>query len=89
MADSIPASRVLCLCTYRPGYAHPFGDRTYHTRIALPTLSDIDTVQVARAMLATDHLPETLKPDRPEGRGQPVLCRGGGQVPARDWRYSA
>ena len=58
MADSIPASRVLCLCTYRPGYVHPFGDRTYHTRIALPTLSDIDTVQVARAMLATDHLPE-------------------------------
>jgi predicted ATPase len=60
-ADSIPTSRVLCLCTYRPGYVHPFGDRTYHTRIALPALSDVDTIQVARAMLTTDHLPEALQ----------------------------
>jgi class 3 adenylate cyclase len=59
-ADSIPISRVLCLFTYRPGYAHPFGDRTYHTRMALPTLSTADTVQMARAMLDTAHLPEEL-----------------------------
>jgi class 3 adenylate cyclase/tetratricopeptide (TPR) repeat protein len=61
LADSIPASRVLCLLTYRPGYAHPFGDRTYHTRIALPTLSNEDTVQMAQAVLDTEHLPEELE----------------------------
>jgi class 3 adenylate cyclase/tetratricopeptide (TPR) repeat protein len=60
-ADSIPTGRVLCLFTYRPGYVHPFGDRTYHTRLALPSLSTADTVQMARAMLATEHLPEALQ----------------------------
>ncbi len=60
-ADSIPTSRVLCLFTYRPGYVHPFGERTYHTRLVLPTLSSADTVQMAQAMLATEHLPEALQ----------------------------
>ena len=59
--DSIPTSRVLCLLTYRPGYVHPFGDRTYYTRLALPTLSTADTVQMARAMLATEQIPEALQ----------------------------
>jgi class 3 adenylate cyclase/tetratricopeptide (TPR) repeat protein len=60
-ADSIPTSRVLCLFTYRPGYVQPFGDRTYHTRLVLPALSRADTVQMAQAMLATEHLPEALQ----------------------------
>ena len=60
IADSIPASRVLCLLTYRPGYVHPFGDRTYHTRIALQPLSTADTVQMTQAMLVTEHLPAEL-----------------------------
>ena len=59
--DSIPTGRVLCLLTYRPGYMHPFGDRTYYTRLALPTLSTADTVQMARAMLATEQIPEALQ----------------------------
>jgi class 3 adenylate cyclase len=59
--DSIPTGRVLCLLTYRPGYVHPFGDRTYHTRLVLPTLSSADMVQMARAMLATEHLPKALQ----------------------------
>jgi class 3 adenylate cyclase/tetratricopeptide (TPR) repeat protein len=61
MTESIPTSRVLCLCTYRPGYRHPFGDRTYHTRLVLPNFSTTDTVQIARAMLATAHLPEAVQ----------------------------
>jgi class 3 adenylate cyclase/tetratricopeptide (TPR) repeat protein len=59
--DSLPASRVLCLCTYRPGYLHPFGERTYYTRIALSTLSTTDTIQMAQAMLTTAQLPEALQ----------------------------
>src|SRR5262249_39126879 len=39
MADSVPTSPVLQILTYRTGYAQPFGERTYHTRIALTTLS--------------------------------------------------
>ena len=60
-ADSIPTSRILLLCTYRPGYHHPFGDRTYHTRLALTNLSAADSVQMAKAMLDSASLPEALE----------------------------
>lgn len=58
--DSIPASRVLCLFTYRPGYVHPFGERTYYTRLTLSTLSSAETMRMAQAILATEHLPPEL-----------------------------
>ncbi len=59
-ADSIPASRVLHILSYRPGYSHPFGERTYHTRLALTALPSQASVQMAQAMLATSDLPEEL-----------------------------
>jgi class 3 adenylate cyclase len=59
-ADSIPTSRILQILTYRPGYQHPFGERSYHTRIALDSLSTKDSAEMTRAMLATDQLPEEL-----------------------------
>jgi predicted ATPase len=61
LIDSIPTSRVLCLCTYRPGYVQPFGERTYHTRMVLPTLTTADSIAMAEAMLGTKHLPEALR----------------------------
>ena len=60
-ADSIPTNRVLTILTYRTGYSHPFGERTYHTRIALNTLSSEQSVAVVRGMLGTERLPEELK----------------------------
>jgi tetratricopeptide (TPR) repeat protein len=60
-ADSIPTSRVLRILTYRTGYSHPFGERTFHTRIALNTLSTEQSVAMAQALLATESLPEELK----------------------------
>jgi class 3 adenylate cyclase/tetratricopeptide (TPR) repeat protein len=60
-ADSIPTNRVLHILTYRTGYRHPFGERTYHSRIALTTLSPDDSAQMAQAALATDSLPEDLR----------------------------
>jgi class 3 adenylate cyclase/tetratricopeptide (TPR) repeat protein len=68
--DSLPTARVLCLLTYRTGYVHPFGERTYHTRIALTTLSTTDSVHMAQALLATESLPaalQTLIAQRAEG----------------------
>jgi class 3 adenylate cyclase/tetratricopeptide (TPR) repeat protein len=61
LADSVPSHRILQILSYRPGYTHPFGERTYHTRIALTTLSSEDSVQMATAMLATESLPAELK----------------------------
>ena len=60
IADIVPTSRLLLLFTYRPGYTHPFGEYTYHTRIALNTLSQKDSVEIAKAVLATGSLPEDL-----------------------------
>jgi class 3 adenylate cyclase/tetratricopeptide (TPR) repeat protein/ribosomal protein L40E len=59
-ADSVPSSRILQILTYRTGYVHPFGERTYHTRIALDNLSSSDSAEMTRAILSTDHLPEEL-----------------------------
>ena len=60
VADSIPTSRVLLLLTYRPGYVHRLGDRTYHTRIMLDSLSAEHSIQMARAILVAEDLPEGL-----------------------------
>jgi class 3 adenylate cyclase/tetratricopeptide (TPR) repeat protein len=60
-ADSIPAARILQILTYRPGYAQPFGEHSYHTRIALTTLSTEDSIEIAQAVLAAERLPEELK----------------------------
>jgi class 3 adenylate cyclase/tetratricopeptide (TPR) repeat protein len=61
VADSLPASPVVLLLTYRPGYSHPFGERTYQTRIAPGALSTGDSVAMARAMLAAERLPDGLQ----------------------------
>ncbi len=60
-ADSIPTNRVLCILTYRSAYVHPFGERTYHTRMALNHLSTEHSIAMAQAMLATERLPEALQ----------------------------
>jgi class 3 adenylate cyclase/tetratricopeptide (TPR) repeat protein len=60
-ADSIPTSRILRILTYRTGYSQPFGERTYHTRIALNTLSTAHSVEMAEGMLSTEQLPEALQ----------------------------
>src|SRR5262249_46814492 len=35
VADSIAASRALVILTYRPGYVHHLGERSFHTRLSL------------------------------------------------------
>ncbi|HEX2500367.1 MAG TPA: adenylate/guanylate cyclase domain-containing protein [Methylomirabilota bacterium] len=59
-ADSVPRHRILLILTYRPGYQHPFGDRTYHTRVALTALPAESSVEMAKGVLAAARLPEGL-----------------------------
>jgi tetratricopeptide (TPR) repeat protein len=61
IADSIATCRALLILTYRTGYIHPFGERTYHTRIALDTLSTQDSVEIVEAMLGARQLPPELQ----------------------------
>ena len=56
LADSVATARVLMILSYRPGYVHALGERSYHTRIALTTLSGDDSARMAEAMLATKGL---------------------------------
>src|SRR5437016_4853201 len=61
LVDSIPALRALLVFTYRPGYANPFGERSYFTRIVLAALSIEDSARMAAAVLAVDELPDDLR----------------------------
>ena len=61
LVDSVPALRALLIFTYRPGYASPFGERSYFTRVFPPALSANDSARMAAAVLATDGLPEELR----------------------------
>ena len=61
LGDSVPASPVLLIFTYRPGYAQPFGERTYHTRIIPALLSEPESARMAAAILSSDALPDTLR----------------------------
>ena len=61
LGDSVPASPVLLIFTYRPGYAQPFGERTFHTRIVPAPLSEPESAHMAAAILSSDALPDTLR----------------------------
>lgn len=57
LADAVPAMRALLVCSHRPGYRHPFGDRSYHVRIALRALSIAEMAAVSGSLLGVDELP--------------------------------
>lgn len=57
LVDSVPAVPALLVFTYRPGYANPFGERSYFTRIVPAPLSAGDSARMAAAVLDTDILP--------------------------------
>jgi tetratricopeptide (TPR) repeat protein len=61
MADSLATRRILLILTFRPGYSPPVADRTFHTRLALSTLSATDSVAMARALLADEPVPDALE----------------------------
>jgi transcriptional regulator with GAF, ATPase, and Fis domain/tetratricopeptide (TPR) repeat protein len=70
LADRITTKRVLIVVTSRPGYRSPFGDRSFHTGIALSTLSKDETIRIANGLLGADDLPpelEALVLDKAEG----------------------
>ena len=61
LANSIPTARALIVLTHRPGYHHPFGDRSYHTRVAVQALSDSETTAMTGALLEDPSLPHELR----------------------------
>jgi transcriptional regulator with AAA-type ATPase domain/tetratricopeptide (TPR) repeat protein len=57
IADAIPTMRCLLVCSHRAGYQHPFGDHSYHTRVALRALSDAEVADLSGALLGAGSLP--------------------------------
>ena len=57
IADAVPTMRVLLVCSHRPGYRHPFGDQSYHARVALQPLAASDVAAISGALLGTTELP--------------------------------
>jgi DNA-binding NtrC family response regulator/tetratricopeptide (TPR) repeat protein len=70
LANSVATKRVLVLVTARPGYRAPFGGRSFHTGLALSTLSSAESVQIAGSLLGVEELPAALQAlvvDKAEG----------------------
>jgi tetratricopeptide (TPR) repeat protein len=61
LGDTVAAHPILMILTYRPGYTPPVGDRTFHTRVALPALTTADSVAMALGVLSVDELPDALQ----------------------------
>src|SRR5262245_2415923 len=54
-------NRALLVCSHRPGYRHPFGDRSYHVRIALRPLSAAEMADLSGSLLGTADVPAEVR----------------------------
>jgi class 3 adenylate cyclase/pimeloyl-ACP methyl ester carboxylesterase len=57
LLESIAAAPVLVLLTHRPGYAPPFGDQTYYSRITLHGLPEVQMRTMIEGVLPQTGLP--------------------------------
>ncbi|MGH6792650.1 MAG: ATP-binding protein, partial [Methyloceanibacter sp.] len=57
IVDVVQSLPVLMILTYRPGYAHSLGDRTYYSRLALSHLPAEESVAIAERVLQVASLP--------------------------------
>lgn len=78
--ESIATVPVLVLLTHRPGYAPPFGDQTYYTRITLHRLSDTQMQTMVKGVLHSTGVPgEVLALIAQRAEGNPLfieeLCK--------------
>ena len=60
IVDSVPASPVLLILTFRPEYSYPFGHRSYQSWLNLSPLSSQDSARMTDALLAGQTMPEGL-----------------------------
>src|SRR6185503_13780651 len=61
LADAVPATPTLLVCSYRPGHQQPFGDRTYLVRVSLRPLSAPEMAAVTGSLLGTADIPDALR----------------------------
>ena len=70
LEESLPGARILLLVTYRSGYDHDWGSKTYYTQLRLDPLTPEGTAELLRRLLGDDvslRPLEQLVTDRTEG----------------------
>jgi class 3 adenylate cyclase/tetratricopeptide (TPR) repeat protein len=60
IVDAVRSTSTLMVLTYRPGYAHSLGEKTYFSRLALSHLPTEESAAVAERVLHVEHLPEQV-----------------------------
>ena len=60
LVDSIAGAPILVLATYRPGYRPPWLEKSYATQVTLQPLSSQESLQVIRAVLQTETVPDPM-----------------------------
>jgi predicted ATPase/class 3 adenylate cyclase len=61
LVDSVAAHPLLLVFTYRPGYAAPWGDRSFHQRLTLEALTDDETAEMVRSLLGVGELSPAVR----------------------------
>jgi len=61
LVDAVQSLPVLMVLTYRPGYAHSLGDRTYYSRLALSHLPAEESATIAERVLNVSALPQPVR----------------------------
>jgi len=70
LVESIANARVLILGVYRPGYLHPWSDKSYYTHITLNPLTEDESAALAKVLLDVENFTIALRSlilDRAEG----------------------
>ena len=60
LVDSIAGAPILVLATYRPGYRPPWLEKSYATQLTLQPLSSQESLQIIRAVLQTETVPDPM-----------------------------
>lgn len=61
LVDVVATARVLIILTYRPGYSHSLGDRSYYSRLSLGHLPLEDQGSMVAGVLQVASLPQDIR----------------------------
>jgi len=61
LAEHSTRAAVLVVVTYRPGYTHPWADKSYYSQIALAPLSERDSERIVESVLGVQSLPVEVR----------------------------
>ena len=61
LVDSVATQPLLLVFTYRPGYAAPWQDRSFHQRLTLESLSGDETAEMVKSLLGVGELSPAVR----------------------------